>query len=198
MYKSGDPKLSIKSVEIISFTWRNHETNCNVFMTASSKIFEIFETYSSKTLITSKGYWLQFELARSVFDLVLNACLQILQYHETNCKFSMKLSSKIFEIFETYSSKTLITSKGYWLQFKLARSVFDLVLNACLQILQYHETNWNFSMKASSKIFEIFETYPAKHLLHPRDIDFHLSWRELSVFDLVFRCVSANITIPFD
>ena len=40
------------------------------------------------------------------------------------------------QIFETYPpSKTIITCEGYWLQLKLARSVFDLVLNAaCLYI----------------------------------------------------------------
>lgn len=39
-------------------------------------------------------------------------------------------------------------------------------------------------LKMCSKIFEIFETYPAKHLLHVGDIDFNLSWQE--VFSILF------------
>ena len=56
--------------------------------------------------------------------------------------------------------------------------------------------NRNDSMKMCSKIFEIFETYPAKHLLHVKDIDFNLSCKKC--FRSCFKCVSVNITIPFD
>lgn len=132
MYKLITWKLSFM------LEWFVHEgtTSRNAMFRLCKCVLNIQNLWNispSKTIITCEGYWLQLKLARSVFDLVLNACLYITipfdlpDNEKKPCYEHWAFQNSYMNISEISFNADRFSAqrcKIYWPQFVLESSVF--------------------------------------------------------------------------